>query len=115
MRGIIWYNPLYREEAQEVFDRIAEYYKKRDLIVQHKISRNGDTLILKNEDIWKLIPAIEQHRGQKSNVAYIQRSIPTEFIDTIIAPCNCALPWNAHRFFGESYGYAVQPNSSLSE
>ena len=103
MEGIIWYNPLYKDEAEQVYLEIKDYYSKWDKIRRDKHSINDTHFITDDGDVWSLVPAKENARGRACNVSYIQRSIPAEIIETIIMPATKSQPWQAHRFFGESY------------
>jgi hypothetical protein len=51
-----------------------------------------------NGDNWRAVPASENRRGCKANVAYVDHRIDEEFIPMINA-CVAVGPWSAFNYF----------------
>ena len=68
MEGIIWYNPLCKDEAEQIYLEIKNYYLKWDEIRRDKHSINDTHFITDNGDIWSLVPAKENTKGRACNV-----------------------------------------------
>lgn len=101
MKGIIWYYSS-KEAGIEKLNFLIKRYKAIKInIVNQKNSVNETDVIFDNGDIWKVIKATEQSRGQRCNIGLIERNIPENIIYEVLMPCIRAYPYCAYNYWGD--------------
>jgi hypothetical protein len=98
MLGFIWCKEI--ESGKKQLKEIINDYK-HCLIDCHRVwqTKNEAFAVFDNGDCWKVRTVNVTSRGQKCNISYIQRGIPTEFIDTVIKPMTVELPFNGFYYY----------------
>lgn len=97
MKGLVF--GLTFEDACVELDNIVERYKLyRYQIVQERRTKHEYSVTFDNGDNWRAVPASENRRGCKANVAYVDHRIDEEFIPMINA-CVAVGPWSAFNYF----------------
>ena len=93
MRGIIYCNTL--ETGLAEFKKIIEDYAGIGITCNKPIvNANQARVTFNNGDDWTVVRATEgSARGHACNVAYIDRMIPDDFVETIIMPTIKAFPY----------------------
>lgn len=95
MKGIIFYNSN-RENAIKEMEKIIKKYEQIKIKSVRYIYNSYQCLTeFENGDIWKIVKANDSARGDRCNVAYIERSIYYDTYHCIIAPMMTALPFSA--------------------
>ena len=99
MKGLVFGKTF--ERASNKLDEIIESYKiYRYEIVQERKGNHYHQVIFDNGDQWKAVNASENSRGNKANVAYIDREIDDEIVRSMILRCIATGPWNATHYYG---------------
>ncbi len=62
-------------------------------------SRNSAFVVFKNGDEWTVAIANDGSRGRACNIAYIDKNIDEEVVQTVIMPTIKALPYRAYNFY----------------
>lgn len=101
MRGIIW--SVTAAEGNEMLERMIENYQRYGVELRNKkISAiSGSSAEFGNGDYWRVCKASDMSRGQRCNIAYVQRNIPYDVYRMIISPCMFDFPYSAIRLWGE--------------
>lgn len=99
MRGIIYCNTL--ETGLAEFKKIIEDYANIGITCDKPIANaNQARVTFDNGDNWIVVRATEgSARGHACNIAYIDRMIPDDFVETIIMPTIKAFPYQAYRYY----------------
>lgn len=98
MRGIIYCNKI--ETGLGQFKKIIENYANIGITCDKPVvNANQASVIFNNGDEWIVVRATESARGHSCNVAYIDRMIPDDFVETIIMPTIKAFPYQAYRYY----------------
>ena len=97
MKGLVFGKTF--ERACAKLDDIRENYELYRLPIE-KILRTKHEYVItyQNGDIWRAVPALENRRGSKANVAYIDHEIDEAFIP-IIKACIAVGPWQAYNYY----------------
>lgn len=97
MKGLVFGKTF--ERACSKLDDIRERYKLYR-INEQKVLKNSSEyrVIFENGDIWRAVPARENRKGSKANVAYIDHEIEECYIPMIMA-CIAVGPWNAYNYY----------------
>ena len=94
MQGIIFGKTGDRALAEA--NKICEDY---NMMLIPYISKSKDRIIFENGDVWDIVSGEHCGRGMKANVAMIDIQLDQQYIDTVIIPCICTLPYGAYNFF----------------
>ena len=72
-----------------------------NIILQEKIFNAGKNyvIVFKNQDVWSIIPARTNAKGNACNISYIDRNIPQELVRTIIKPATKAIPFQGYLYY----------------
>ena len=99
MRGIIYCDKL--ETGLGQFKKIIEDYANIGITCDKPVANaNQARVTFNNGDEWIVVRATEESaRGRSCNVAYIDRMIPDDFVETIIMPTIKAFPYQAYRYY----------------
>lgn len=98
MKGIIYCNKI--EAGLEQFKKIIEDYDTIGIKCEKpRVSANQAFADFDNGDRWTVVKATDGARGYACNVAYIDRMIPDDFVETIIMPTIKAFPYQAYRYY----------------
>ena len=101
MKGVIWHNNNYSKGLEQL-ERIIKNYEQINIpIAQQHFTKINTSVIFENGDTWKVIAANECSRGQRCNIAYIERNIDFNIYQTIICPTITAFPFSAIHLWGE--------------
>lgn len=99
MKGLVFGRTF--ERASRELDDITENYKRYRYKVVKKIKTKYQyQVVFDNGDVWRATNASESSRGSKANVAYIDREIDDEVVQTVILRCVAMGPWNATHYYG---------------
>lgn len=98
MKGIIYCQKL--ETGLEQFKKIIEDYNRLGIKCEKpKINANQAFTDFDNGDRWVVAHANENVRGNSCNIAYIDRMIDEELVETIIMPTIKAAPYQAYKYY----------------
>ena len=99
MKGIIYCDKL--ETGLGQFKKIIEDYANIGITCDKPVANaNQARVTFNNGDEWIVVSATEgMARGHACNVAYIDRMIPDDFVETIIMPTIKAFPYQAYRYY----------------
>lgn len=98
MKGIIYYKNKIAGKIQ--LDKIISNYATLNIpIAQQQQSLNNIFTTFTNGDTWDLIHISPTSRSKSCNIAYIENTISTEIIDTIIFPTIKSLPYTAYHYY----------------
>lgn len=98
MLGSVWGKTF--QIACEKLDEINRDYIRLGYDINQIIHTKFEYCIeYKNGDIWRALTPTESRRGYKSNIAYIDSSIPLEKIITIIKPTLICLPYTGYYYY----------------
>lgn len=98
MKGVVWGATF--ERAQAMIEEIEENYTRIDAkLIQKRVSRNEISLQYDNGDFWRAVPALENKRGIRSNIAYIDLKINRNFVNEVIKPTIKAFPYQGVHYF----------------
>ena len=100
MKGIVFGSTF--KNAEEKLLQILENYKKIN-IEKTLIKHNSSELvcIMSNGDYWQAVVATIGARGRACNIAYIDREISQEIINTVIMPTLKCFPYTAYNYYGK--------------
>ena len=103
MRGIIYCKDRNSVEYKGNFilKKIIKNYELLDIKGSYVFSSNRTTAEFSNGDKWTVIPANENSRGARCNIAYIERNIDYNVYRTIISPSVYDCPYSAIHLWGE--------------
>lgn len=94
MIGIVWYKD--KNKGRIKFNQLYNDYKKFGLKPQYK---NDYCFIAFNKDIWYLISANTQSRGNCCNLSFIDKNIDKKIIDAIIKPSLKRHPYQMYQYY----------------
>ena len=100
MRGIVYCSNF--ENGIQKLEQIIQDYEIMGITYELYNYRRGITTCsveFTNGDYWKIVHASDSARGNCCNVAYIDRNISTEIVETIIMPTIKAKPYQAYRYY----------------
>jgi hypothetical protein len=98
MKGIIYCQKL--ETGLDQFKKIIEDYNRLGIKGEKpKINTNLAFVDFDNGDRWVVMRANENVRGNVCNIAYIDRMIDEELVETIIMPTIKAAPYQAYKYY----------------
>ena len=81
---------------------INRYEQMKIKVVKNYCSKyNNSYAEFENGDTWKVVKANDSARGQRCNIAYIERSIDYDTYRCIIAPKMFDSPYTAIHLWGE--------------
>ena len=96
MRAIIYCQEI-NTGMNKLNDIIKNY--ERINIETTNIKRITKTSVFKNGDEWTVTIANDGSRGRACNIAYIDRNIDEEIVQTIIMPTIKAYPYQAYQYY----------------
>lgn len=70
-------------EGNKFLDKITQELKYKE-IKSYKIDREGSVLILTNGDVYKVVVANQSARGEKCDMALIQKGVKEDMINNVI-------------------------------
>lgn len=100
MRGIVYCSSF--ERGVQQLEQIIQDYEVMGITYEFRNYRRGITTCsveFINGDHWKVVAASDRARGNCCNVAYIDRNISTEIIETVIIPTIKSKPYQAYRYY----------------
>lgn len=98
MKGVVWGATFGR--AQTMIERVEKNYTYTNIkLIEKRICRNTISLLYDNGDFWKAIPALESMIGIRSNIAYIDLKINSDFVDQVIKPTIMSFPYQGVHYF----------------
>lgn len=101
MKGIIYYESNF-EKANEELKKIVDKYNRMQIsVIRCYYKRIGSYAEFENGDTWQVVKANDSARGNRCNIAYIERSIDYDTYRYIIAPKMLDFPFSAFRLWGE--------------
>lgn len=103
MRGVIWEATHNSAAADALFDQLVDGYRLLGRNVRVFKGNTSKRFSVDNGDYWTVASATESARGNKCNISYVERGIPSWIVREIIMPSTCCLPFKAITYFGE-YG-----------
>lgn len=97
MKGLVFGKTFDRacSKLTEIRERYALYQIPIQKIIQTK---HEYVITYENGDVWRAVPARENRRGCKANVAYIDHEIEECYIPMINA-CIAVGPWSAYNYY----------------
>ena len=97
MKGLV-FGKTYQRACVKL-DDIRESYKLYRINEQQVLKNSSEyRVVFENGDIWRAVPACENRKGSKANVAYIDHEIEECYIPMIMA-CIAVSPWNAYNYY----------------
>lgn len=101
MKGIIYCSTL--KIGLEQFKKIIEDYSYLGIKCDKpKVNADQAFVNFDNGDKWVVVKANESARGNSCNIAYIDRMISDELVETVIMPTIKAFPYQAYRYYNWS-------------
>ena len=100
MRGIVYCSSF--ERGVQQLEQIIRDYEVMGITYDFRNYRRGITtcsIEFINGDYWKVVTASDRARGNCCNVAYIDRNISIEIIETVIMPTIKGRPYQAYRYY----------------
>ena len=101
MKGIIYYESNFEKANEELKKMIDKYNRMQIPVVRCYYKKNGSYAEFENGDTWQVVKANDSARGNRCNIAYIERSINYDTYRCIIAPKMFDFPFSAFRLWGE--------------
>lgn len=98
MRAIIYCQEI-NTGMNKLNDIIKNYERINIETAITKCSHNSAFVVFKNDDEWTVAIANDGSRGRACNIAYIDKNIDEEVVQTIIMPTIKALPYRAYNFY----------------
>lgn len=101
MKGIVW-GLTFERANQKLLDIKAKYEFMEIPIEKEREGNHVHQIVYANGDIWKAVSVSEAARGNRANVAYIERGI-TEKPELLAVAQRCLMefPWSAYRYYGD--------------
>jgi hypothetical protein len=100
MRGIVYCSSF--ERGVQQLEQIIRDYEAMGITYDFRNYRRGITTCsveFINGDYWKVVTASDRARGNYCNIAYIDRNIPTDIIETVIMPTIKRKPYQAYHYY----------------
>jgi hypothetical protein len=99
MRGIVWGKTI--ERSQEKLEEIVEdYITMGHKVLEKSVTKHHTAILFDNGDYWKAIQAIDNSKGQRCNVSYIDHELEKYIsIISIIKACTTLMPFNGFAYF----------------
>jgi hypothetical protein len=94
MIGTVWYDDL--DNGQRKMDEIKkEYFQKNVRMICEKYNNHYQVIMMEfeNGDTWYLKSAYSYALGKRSNISYIESTIPKDVVTHIIRPCAYSTPF----------------------
>ena len=103
MKGIIYCKDRnsVKYKGSLILKEIIKKYELLDIKGSYVFSSNRITAEFSNGDKWTVIPASENNRGARCNIAYIERNIDYNVYTTVISPSVHDFPYSAIHLWGE--------------
>ena len=99
MRAIIYCQEI--NTGMNKLNDIIKNYERINIETTNikRITKTSAFIVFKNGDEWTVAIANDGSRGCACNIAYIDRNINEEIVQTIIMPTIKALPYGAYNFY----------------
>lgn len=97
MKGLV-FGLTFADACDKLNDIRINYALYHIPIESERKTKHEYAITFKNGDYWRAVPACENRRGCKANVAYIDHRIDEDFIP-IIMNCIAVGPWNATHYY----------------
>lgn len=99
MKGIIYCKNI--DTGIDKLNSIMKNYERINIETTNikRIAKNSAFVVFKNGDEWSVAIANDGSRGRACNIAYIDKNIDEEVVQTIIMPTIKALPYRAYNFY----------------
>lgn len=101
MKGIVW-GLTFERANKKLLDIKAKY---EFMHIPIEIERQGNhihSIVYTNGDTWKAVSVKDSARGNRANVAYIERGIAKDpKLLAIAQRCLIEFPWSAYRYYGD--------------
>lgn len=99
MRGIVWGKTIKRgrEKLEEIVD---DYIAIGHKILEKRATKHHTAILFDNGDYWQAVQAVENSKGQRCNISYIDHELEKYIsIISIIEHCTTAMPFNGITYF----------------
>lgn len=98
MKAIIYCQEI--NTSMNKLNKIMKNYERMNIKTAiTRGSRNSAFIVFKNGDEWTVVIANDGSRGRACNIAYIDKNIDKEVVQTVIMPTIKALPYGAYNFY----------------
>ena len=99
MRAIIYCQEI--NTGMNKLNDIIHNYAKINIETTNikRITKTSVFIVFKNGDEWTVAIANDGSRGRACNIAYIDRNINEEIVQTIIMPTIKAYPYQAYQYY----------------
>lgn len=99
MRGTVFGNTF--ENAEKKFMEIASKYESMGIETEKPLIKTKYELqaYFTNGDFWRAITVANCGRSRRCNIAYIDDTIDSQIVDTVIKRCLTAGPYCAYNYF----------------
>ena len=98
MKAIIYCQEI--NTGMNKLNKIMKNYERMNIETAiTRCSRNSAFIVFKNGDEWTVAIANDGSRGRACNIAYIDKNINEEVVQTVIMPTIKALPYRAYNFY----------------
>ena len=98
MRAIIYCKEI-NTGMNKLNDIMKNYERMNIKTIMTKYNRNSAFIVFENKDEWTVAIANDGSRGRACNIAYIDKNIDEEVVQTVIMPTIKALPYRAYNFY----------------
>ena len=98
MKAIIYCQEI--NTGMNKLNNIMKNYERMNIkTTMTRGSRNSAFIVFENGDEWTVAIANDGSRGRACNIAYIDKNIDEEVVQTVIMPTIKALPYRAYNFY----------------
>ena len=99
MKGIIYCQEI--NKGMNKLQDIIDDYAKTNIETTNikRMTKTSAFIVFKNGDEWTVAIANDGSRGRACNIAYIDKNIDEEVVQTVIMPTIKALPYRAYNFY----------------
>ena len=97
IKGIIWCNNI--ENGLRELDSIIKNYRLFYNINWREYSKDSNTVVFSNNDIWEVLTTKYNGHGARCNISYIDCNIDEEYIKSVIIPATISLPFNGIQYY----------------
>ena len=100
MIGTIWYDDFIK--GQTKLEEVKKEYYIKEIRVERELYQNNHNtpamqVIFDNGDVWHLKSAYALCCGTRTNVSFIESTIPRDVVMHIIKPCAYSSPFNEYK------------------
>lgn len=101
MIGIIWTENI--EAGNKKLEQMIEDYSQTKInMTSYMHSKYGSIVSFENGDRWRVVLPSDRRRGERCNIAYIDRTIDKKTVDEVIFPSLIRYPYTAYKYIALS-------------